>query len=57
MLTRSCADLCPVYPPSLSQAYDRNPSLSNLLVDPKFAEEVAVRDAAWRRVVSETSFT
>jgi 6-phosphogluconate dehydrogenase len=35
-----------------TQAYDRDPKLSNLLVDAKFSQEIAARDAAWRRVVS-----
>lgn len=33
-------------------AYDRNPELTNLLVDPEFATEVNLRQASWRRVVS-----
>lgn len=36
----------------IKQAYDRNASLANLLVDPEFAREVVERQGAWRRVVS-----
>ncbi|KAJ0765935.1 putative phosphogluconate dehydrogenase (NADP(+)-dependent, decarboxylating) [Helianthus annuus] len=32
-------------------AYDRNPKLANLLVDPEFAKEMIERQSAWRRVV------
>jgi hypothetical protein len=35
----------------IRKAYERNPELANLLVDPQFAQGVAARDAAWRRVV------
>jgi 6-phosphogluconate dehydrogenase len=33
------------------EAYDKNPSLESLLVDPYFANAVAEGDAAWRRIV------
>ncbi len=36
----------------IQEAFGRNPQLLNLLIDPSFAEELAVRQAAWRRVVS-----
>ena len=36
----------------IKQAYARNPELSNLLVDPEFAQDLADRQAAWRRVVT-----
>ncbi|XP_010558538.1 PREDICTED: 6-phosphogluconate dehydrogenase, decarboxylating 3-like [Tarenaya hassleriana] len=36
----------------IKQAYDRNPDLPNLLVDPEFAKEMVERQSAWRRVVS-----
>jgi len=36
----------------IKKAYDRNPALANLLVDPEFADEVNGRQAAWRRVVA-----
>ena len=35
----------------IKKAYDRNPNLANLLVDPEFAQEIMDRQAAWRRVV------
>ncbi|CAM8979921.1 unnamed protein product [Rhodiola kirilowii] len=35
----------------IKQAYDRNPDLANLLVDPEFAKEILERQSAWRRVV------
>ena len=36
----------------IKKAYDRNPSLANLLVDPEFADEINSRQPAWRRVVA-----
>jgi 6-phosphogluconate dehydrogenase len=36
----------------IKQAYERNPKLNNLLVDPDFAKDLADRQEAWRRVVS-----
>lgn len=36
----------------IKQAYQRNPALPNLLVDPKFAEDLVGCNDAWRRVVS-----
>ncbi|KAL9668042.1 hypothetical protein QQ045_002414 [Rhodiola kirilowii] len=35
----------------IKQAYDRNPDLANLLVDPEFAKEILERQSAWRKVV------
>lgn len=35
----------------IKKAYQRNPGLANLLVDPEFAREMVQRQAAWRRVV------
>uniref|UniRef100_A0A7N0T696 6-phosphogluconate dehydrogenase, decarboxylating n=1 Tax=Kalanchoe fedtschenkoi TaxID=63787 RepID=A0A7N0T696_KALFE len=35
----------------IKQAYDRNPDLANLLVDPEFAQEILDRQSGWRRVV------
>ncbi|KAE8676828.1 6-phosphogluconate dehydrogenase, decarboxylating 1 [Hibiscus syriacus] len=35
----------------IKKAYDRNPELANLLVDPEFAKEIIDRQSAWRRVV------
>ncbi|MFM1886543.1 MAG: 6-phosphogluconate dehydrogenase, NADP(+)-dependent, decarboxylating [Pseudomonadota bacterium] len=36
----------------IKQAFDRNPQLVNLLLDPFFGEALAQRQAAWRRVVA-----
>jgi len=36
----------------IKAAYDRNPNLASLLVDPEFAKELAERQAALRRVVA-----
>ncbi|KAG6577161.1 6-phosphogluconate dehydrogenase, decarboxylating 2, chloroplastic-like [Cucurbita moschata] len=35
----------------IKKAYQRNPNLASLLVDPEFAREMVQRQAAWRRVV------
>ncbi|OIW17310.1 hypothetical protein TanjilG_22422 [Lupinus angustifolius] len=35
----------------IKKAYDRNPGLANLLVDPEFAKEIIDRQSAWRSVV------
>ncbi|RWR93138.1 6-phosphogluconate dehydrogenase, decarboxylating 3 [Cinnamomum micranthum f. kanehirae] len=35
----------------MKKACERNPELSNLLVDPEFAKEIIHRQSAWRRVV------
>ncbi|MBU0657141.1 MAG: NADP-dependent phosphogluconate dehydrogenase, partial [Gammaproteobacteria bacterium] len=35
----------------IKQAYDRNPDLVNLLLDPYFKEQIQGAEAAWRRVV------
>ena len=37
----------------IKKAFDRNPNLVNLLVDPFFKEAVESRQAAWRRVVGQ----
>jgi 6-phosphogluconate dehydrogenase len=37
----------------IKEAYDQNPDLSNLLLDPYFKTEVDDAQAAWRRVVSK----
>ncbi len=39
----------------ITEAYERNPELPALLVDPYFAEEVATSVSAWRRVVSQAA--
>eukprot|EP00249_Psilotum_nudum_P015152 c25191_g1_i1 orf=311-1771(+) len=36
----------------IKKAYDRNPGLASLLIDPEFSKEIVERQAAWRRVVS-----
>lgn len=35
----------------IKKAYQRNPGLANLLVDPEFAREMVARQGGWRRVV------
>lgn len=35
----------------IKKAYQRNPAMANLLVDPEFDREMVQRQAAWRRVV------
>ena len=37
----------------IKQAYQRDPALENLLVDPFFAENLAKRQESWRRVVTQ----
>ena len=39
----------------IQAAYHREPGLPNLLLDPEFTEELAVRQGAWRRVVGRAS--
>lgn len=36
----------------IKAAYERSPDLANLLVDPDFAQSIADRQTAWRRVVA-----
>lgn len=36
----------------IKKAYDRNPNLANLLMDPEFAKEIIDRHTAWRRIIS-----
>jgi 6-phosphogluconate dehydrogenase len=36
----------------IKEAFDRNPELDNLLLDPFFKEKIEAAQAAWRRVVS-----
>ncbi|EPS67575.1 hypothetical protein M569_07199, partial [Genlisea aurea] len=35
----------------IKQAYQRNPGIENLLIDPDFSQEMIQREASWRRVV------
>jgi 6-phosphogluconate dehydrogenase len=37
----------------IKEAFDRNPALSNLLLDPYFSEVIARCQASWRRVVAQ----
>lgn len=37
----------------IKEAFDQNPALSNLLLDPYFQEQVDAAQASWRRVVSK----
>lgn len=39
----------------IKEAFDRNPDLSNLLLDPYFKAEVEAAQAAWRRVVARAA--
>lgn len=36
----------------IKEAYDRNPKLANLLLDPFFKERIETSQAAWRRVIA-----
>ncbi len=36
----------------IKEAFDRNPKLANLLLDPYFKERIEASQAAWRRVIS-----
>jgi 6-phosphogluconate dehydrogenase len=36
----------------IKEAFDRNPQLTNLLLDPYFAKQIKAAQAAWRRVVA-----
>jgi len=36
----------------IKKAYDKNPNLSNLLLDPYFKEKIESSQAAWRRVIA-----
>ncbi len=38
----------------IKEAFDKNPNLTNLLLDPFFKEKIESSQAAWRRVVSES---
>jgi 6-phosphogluconate dehydrogenase len=42
-----------VFLEKIKEAYDLDPGLSNLLLDPYFRDEVANAQAAWRRVVAK----
>jgi hypothetical protein len=36
----------------IKKAYDKNPDLASLLIDPEFAKEMVERQSTWRRVVT-----
>jgi 6-phosphogluconate dehydrogenase len=38
----------------IKQAFDRNPNLTNLLLDPYFKKQIESAQAAWRRVVAKS---
>ena len=42
-----------VFLAKIKEAFDRNPHLSNLLLDPYFKEQVEAAQGAWRRVVAQ----
>lgn len=37
----------------IKEAYDRNPELSNLLMDQEFGKKIAESEASWRRVIQK----
>src|SRR5262249_26925153 len=39
----------------IKAAFERDPQLVNLLLDPSFRDELAARQAGWRRVVSRAA--
>jgi 6-phosphogluconate dehydrogenase len=39
----------------IKEAFDKNPGLSNLLLDPYFTKHVVAAQAAWRRVVAKAA--
>jgi 6-phosphogluconate dehydrogenase len=41
----------------IKEAYDRNPSLANLLLDPFFGKQVLSAQSSWRKVISEAVLT
>ena len=41
----------------IKEAYDRNPDLSNLLLDPYFTEKIKTLVTAWRSVVATAAFS
>ncbi|GMP83027.1 hypothetical protein CsSME_00037102 [Camellia sinensis var. sinensis] len=46
-----CCIIRAIFLDRVQKAYDQNPDLANLLVDPEFAKEIIDRQSAWRRVV------
>ncbi|HQY89815.1 MAG TPA: hypothetical protein PK402_14270, partial [Tepidisphaeraceae bacterium] len=51
MIWRAGCIIRAVFLEEITQAFKKNPQLSNLLIDSKFNEMLAKREAAWRRVV------
>jgi 6-phosphogluconate dehydrogenase len=41
-----------VFLSKIKEAFDKNPNLSNLLLDPYFTEQVVAAQPGWRRVVA-----
>ena len=40
---------------NIKQAYDKNPALANLLVDPYFADKINMTQSAWRKIVARSA--
>ncbi|HLL90745.1 MAG TPA: NADP-dependent phosphogluconate dehydrogenase, partial [Tepidisphaeraceae bacterium] len=53
MIWRAGCIIRAVFLEEITTAFKENPALPNLLIDPRFAEKVAARQDAWRRVVSQ----
>jgi 6-phosphogluconate dehydrogenase len=46
-----------VFLQSISEAYERNDELENLLLDPFFSKQISVNQMNWRRAVAEAAMT
>jgi 6-phosphogluconate dehydrogenase len=51
MIWRAGCIIRAVFLEEITQAFKKNPTLSNLLIDPKFAAMINQRQEAWRRIV------
>jgi len=51
MIWRAGCIIRAVFLEEITQAFKKNPGLTNLLMDQKFSDMIAQREAAWRRVV------
>ncbi|MGN6625681.1 MAG: NADP-dependent phosphogluconate dehydrogenase [Tepidisphaeraceae bacterium] len=51
MIWRAGCIIRAVFLEEITQAFKKNPGLTNLLMDDKFADMISQREAAWRRVV------
>jgi 6-phosphogluconate dehydrogenase len=51
MIWRAGCIIRAVFLEEITQAFKKNPTLSNLLIDPKFEGMIAQRQDAWRRIV------